>query len=71
MDILIQIVNAALLGDKSYPISDKCLLNNVLKELKSNKADYMRRLCEAIIDEKIKLEIPKHIGEIISCVRDY
>ncbi|WP_136479718.1 hypothetical protein EPD62_001340 [Acetivibrio thermocellus] len=34
MDILIQIVNAALLGDKSYPISDKCLLNNVLKELK-------------------------------------
>ena len=34
MDILIQIVNAALLGDKSYPVSDKRLISKVLKELK-------------------------------------
>lgn len=39
MDILIQIVNAALLGDKSYPVSDKGLLKKVLKELK-NKAEF-------------------------------
>ena len=59
-------------GDNEELLKDYfSISNDVLKELKSNKADYMRRLCEAIIDEKIKLEIPKHIGEIISCVRDY
>ena len=35
MDILFQIVNAALLGDKSYPVSDRGLLKKVLNELKS------------------------------------
>lgn len=39
MDILIQIVNAALLGDKSYPVSDKRLISKVLKELKK-KAEF-------------------------------
>lgn len=45
--------------------------NDVADELKSNKADNMRMLCEAIIDEKITLDVPKHIGEIISCVKNY
>ncbi len=59
-------------GDNEELLKDYFVISNdVSKELKSNKADYMRRLCEAITDEKIKLEIPKHIGEIISCVRDY
>ena len=43
MDILFQIVNAALLGDKSYPVSDKGLLKKVLKELK-NKPEFANLL---------------------------
>lgn len=39
MDILIQIVNASLLGDKSYPVSDKRLISKVIEELKK-KAEF-------------------------------
>ncbi|WZL73403.1 hypothetical protein QBE52_01315 [Clostridiaceae bacterium 35-E11] len=39
MEVLFQIVNAALLGDKSYPVSDKGLLRKVLNELR-NKVEF-------------------------------
>ncbi len=39
--------------------------------LKDSKADNMRRLCEAISENEIVIEMPKHIGEIIECVKDY
>lgn len=31
----------------------------------------MRRLCEAIAADEITIELPKHIGEIIECVKNY
>lgn len=31
----------------------------------------MRRLCEAISENKINIELPKHIKEIIECVKSY
>lgn len=40
MDILFQIVNAALLGDKSYSVTDKGLLRKVLNELRQ-KPEFM------------------------------
>ena len=39
MDVLFQIVNAALLGDESYQVEDKGLLPNLLKKL-STKAEF-------------------------------
>lgn len=39
--------------------------------LKSSKADNMRRLCEAISENEIDIELPKHIEEIIECVKIY
>ena len=41
------------------------------KFLKDSKADNMRRLCEAIAADEITIELPKHIGEIIECVKNY
>ena len=41
------------------------------KFLKDSKADNMRRLCEAIAENEIIIELPKHIGEIIECVKNY
>ena len=41
------------------------------KFLKDSKADNMRRLCEAISENEIVIEMPKHIGEIIECVKNY
>ena len=40
MDVLFQIVNAALLGDKSYPVVDKGLLGKVQTQLR-NKPEFM------------------------------
>lgn len=52
MEVLFQIVNAALLGDEAYPVDDRCLLPKLinklktkpefatlLKQLKTNKSD--------------------------------
>lgn len=36
MDVLVQIINAALLGDKAYPVADKGLLGKVLKTINVN-----------------------------------
>ena len=41
------------------------------KFLKDSKADNMRRLCEAVSENEIVIEMPKHIGEIIECVKNY
>lgn len=41
------------------------------KFLKDSKTDNMRRLCEAISENEIVIEMPKHIGEIIECVKNY
>ncbi|MBO5057008.1 MAG: AAA family ATPase [Lachnospiraceae bacterium] len=39
--------------------------------LKNSKADNMRLICEAISENKIEIEVPSHIGEIIKCVMEY
>lgn len=44
---------------------------NASQFLKDSKADNMRQLCEAISEDKIIIEMPKHIGEIIECVKKY
>ena len=44
---------------------------DVAEFLKNSKADNMRRLCEAISENKINIELPKHIKEIIECVKSY
>lgn len=44
---------------------------NVSMFLKDSKADNMRCLCEAVSEDKITIELPKHIGEIIECVKNY
>jgi len=35
IDVLLQIINAALLGDESYPVTDKKLFKNFLSKLKT------------------------------------
>lgn len=54
MDILIQIINTALLGDRAFAISDKNLIGKVLKELSSEDcfSDLINLLSETKNDQR-------------------
>ena len=62
----------AMAGDNDQSIKDYFdTEEDAAKFLKDSKADNMRRLCEAISENEIVIEMPKHIGEIIECVKNY
>lgn len=77
MDVLFQIINAALLGDESYPVTDRQLLYDVSSKLKS-KSDFktlLQLLNSNKQDDRLKYLMAfdnhvKHIKTILITIKN-
>ncbi|MEC0106883.1 hypothetical protein P4H27_08020 [Paenibacillus taichungensis] len=75
MDVLFQIVNAALLGDQSYRVTDRKLLKNVLTKLNNNFTSVYQQLSTIKDDNEFKYlsafdNYIKHIKTILITVKN-
>lgn len=77
MDVLIQIVNAGLLGDESFPVTDRRLLTQVISKLKNNSSfeNLYRQISTINDDEQYKYLLAfdnyiKHIKTILITVKN-
>jgi hypothetical protein len=75
MDVLFQIVNAALLGDEAYPVTDRQLLRKVLSKLNSNFPNLHQQLSTIKDNAEYKYlsafdNFIKHIKTILITVKN-
>ncbi|TKJ92949.1 hypothetical protein PaeCFBP13512_06270 [Paenibacillus sp. CFBP13512] len=74
-DVLFQIVNAALLGDESYDVTDRMLLRNVLSKVNNNFTTIYQQLSTIKNDNEFKYlsafdNYIKHIKTILITVKN-